>query len=110
MDAVSDRRDDTPQQAGAVEVMPPPVVVEAPSPQCPAGQRPLILGRLLQMADGYRAQRAFKQALAMYFRLVDEHGESREGQQACERLLEIAAEYEAGGQLRQARSIYERLL
>jgi hypothetical protein len=69
-----------------------------------------ILGRLLRMADTYRRSGAPKQALEMYFELVEKHPSSVEGQEANGRLLEISEEYELQGQLRQARSIYERLL
>ncbi len=77
--------------------------------ESPAGPSP-ILGRLLRMADTYRRSGAPKQALEMYFELVEKHPASLEGQQAGGRLLEISEEYELQGQLRQARSIYERLL
>lgn len=69
-----------------------------------------VLARLLQMADRYRHHQAPKQAIEMYFELVASHGQTVEGQQARERLMRVAAEYESQGLLRQARSIYEQLL
>jgi hypothetical protein len=94
------------------------VRVEAPQPpSVPAApavvsleQPSLVLERLLQMADTYHRNGAPKQALEMYFSLVDSHGQTYEGQQARARLMTVSAEYERQGMLRQARSIYERLL
>jgi lipopolysaccharide biosynthesis regulator YciM len=75
-----------------------------------ASESQTVLSRLLQMADVYRRQQSPKQAIEMYFQLVESHGQTPEGQQARERLMRVAAEYEAQGLLRQARSIYEQLL
>jgi tetratricopeptide (TPR) repeat protein len=69
-----------------------------------------ILSHLLQMADGYRRNGSPKQAMEMYYELVERNPKSIEGQQARERLVDIAAEYEQQGLPHQARSIYESLL
>ena len=69
-----------------------------------------MLARLLRMADAYRRSGAPHQAMEMYFELVERDGESAEGLMARERLMAICDEYEREGKLRQARSLYERLL
>lgn len=93
------------------QVLETPAPVPAPA-AIPPGEpvRSPILTRLLQMADVYLRQDAPKQAIEMYFQLVDGHGQTWEGQQARDRLMDVAAGYESQGLLRQARSIYERLL
>lgn len=69
-----------------------------------------LLSRLLKIADGYRAEYAHRQAMEMYFELVENHPHTPEGQRARETLLEIGECYERNGEFRQARSLYERLL
>ncbi len=93
------------------QALDPPVPIQVPvaEPQREEVLSP-ILTRLLQMADLYFRQGAPKQAIEMYFQLVDVHGQTPEGRQAHDRLMEVAADYESQGLLRQARSIYERLL
>jgi tetratricopeptide (TPR) repeat protein len=70
----------------------------------------VLLKRLLEMADGYQATNAPHQAAEMYFELVDCHPDTLEAVQARQGLIEISERYERNGDLRQARSIYERLL
>jgi tetratricopeptide (TPR) repeat protein len=95
------------------QALDPPIPIQVPvlvaEPQREEVLSP-ILTRLLQMADVYLRQGAPKQAIEMYFQLVEVHGPTPEGRQAHDRLMEVAADYESQGQLRQARSIYERLL
>ncbi len=69
-----------------------------------------LLARLLRMADGYRRENAPRQAIHLYFQVMNEHPDSPEGKQAREWLLEIGEQYERNGELRQARSLYEQLL
>lgn len=69
-----------------------------------------VLARLLRMANTYRSAGNLRQALEMYFELVEEHGESVEATQAGEILLGVAEAYEENGELHLARSIYERML
>jgi hypothetical protein len=92
----------------------PPVLLPAPAdaPRAPSqlpGESPL-LGRLLKIADGYRAGRGIWQALEIYFRLIEEHPETPEGQRARQAVLEIGELHERNGAYRQARTLYERLL
>ena len=69
----------------------------------------VLLNRLLKMADGYQATNAPHQAAEMYFELIDCHPNTLEAIQARKGLIEISEGYERSGNLRQARSIYERL-
>jgi len=69
-----------------------------------------VLARLLKMADAYRDVLALRHAMAIYFLLADQHGDTPQGEEARERLLEIAETHERAGEHHQARSIYERLL
>ena len=69
----------------------------------------VLLNRLLKMADGYQATNAPHQAAEMYFELIDCHPDTLEAVQARKGLIEISEGYERSGNLRQARSIYERL-
>lgn len=85
-----------------------PAAGEAVALQNPVETR--ALGGLLQMADGYRAAHALRQAEELYLHLHDTHPDSSQAAQARERLLEICAEYERDGQLHHARWLYERLL
>ena len=82
----------------------------APCSQQPPGAERALLARLLNMADRYRDEGAIEQAKEMYFSLAESHADAPEAARARERLIEIAEHYEAGGQLRWARSMYERLL
>lgn len=77
-------------------------------PACEAPSK--VLSRLLRMADTYRAGGNLRQALEMYFELVEKHGESAEATLAGEILLGVAEAYEGNGELHLARSIYERML
>jgi hypothetical protein len=69
-----------------------------------------LLTKLLQLADRFRAEDSPREAMAMYFDLAEGHPGTPEAYDALERLLEIASQYENGGDIRQARSLYERLL
>jgi tetratricopeptide (TPR) repeat protein len=70
----------------------------------------MLLNRLLKMADGYQAANALHQAAEMYFELVDRHPDTLEAVQARKCLIGLGENYERKGELRQARSIFERLL
>lgn len=69
-----------------------------------------LLTKLLQIADRFRAEDSPREAIAMYFDLAEGHPGTPEAYDALERLLEIASRYENSGDIRQARSMYERLL
>ena len=89
-----------------------PEPVAAPLPleplRSPVDSTPL--SRLLRMAENYRTFNALRQALEIYWEIVEQHPETPEAAQARERLLAIGAQYEREGKLRQARALYERLL
>ena len=69
-----------------------------------------LLTKLLKIADMYRADESIHQAMSIYFELAEEHAGTPEAYEALERLLDIAKNYEDAGEIRQARSLYERLL
>lgn len=90
--------------AGAHPVEPPPIEssqLEPPSP---------LLTKLLSIADMYRAEKSIHQAMSIYFELAEDHAGTPEAYEALERLLDVAKKYEDAGEIRQARSLYERLL
>lgn len=70
----------------------------------------LMLERLLKMADSYRSTNALHQAAEMYFELVEKHPETPEAARAEQSLIEMGDNHQRQGELRQARSIFERLL
>ena len=78
-------------------------------PVQPEAANPLLT-RLLKIADGYRAEKALRQAIEIYFELAENHPATPAAQQAQKRLTEIGEQYERSGEFRQARGIYERLL
>ena len=80
------------------------VPVEAPADDSP------LLDHLLAMADDYRTENSLRQAMELYFLLLEAHRDTPQGGQACQRLMRIAEAYEDGGERHLARSIYERLL
>ncbi len=92
------------------------VTVLGPAPSAPAAVpvqpeavNPLLT-RLLKIADGYHAENAPRQAIEIYFELVENYPSTLEAKQAQRRLTEIGEQYEQSGEFRQARSLYERLL
>lgn len=105
--------DPIPQQETTVTLPPPPTAQLGPEAP-PAPARPdhgrVLLARLLKMADGYRAANQVHQAIEMYFHLLERYPDAPEAAQAEERLIAIGDRLERGGELRQARSLFERLL
>jgi hypothetical protein len=75
-----------------------------------AAPSPLALVRLGRMADGYFDSGAIRQAMEVYFTILQRHSGTAEAARAWERLMAIAEHYEKAHGTRQARSIYERLL
>jgi tetratricopeptide (TPR) repeat protein len=69
-----------------------------------------LLDRLLAMADTYRAGGHLRQAIELYFSVVEGHLHTAQAGRAFGRLMEIAERYEEAGERHEARSIYERLL
>jgi hypothetical protein len=80
--------------------------VEAPSDQ------PIlaILAKLLEMANQYRREGAWSQAMDLYWILAEDHQGTPQSALARTALVEIATAYEQEGQRRRARFIYTRLL
>lgn len=69
-----------------------------------------ILSRLLRMADTYRAGNSLRQALEIYWDLVENHAATPEAHQARQCLLAIGEQYEAAGKLHHAQAMYQRLM
>ncbi len=106
-------RDDKLHQNDARPIsLPPSYRSAAPEPtsQVQSAASARILARLLSMADLYRESGSLRQAVEIYFELLQEHAETPQGHRAEERLLDVARSYERSGELRQARGIYEQLL
>ena len=73
-------------------------------------QRKQVLDHLISMASLYARNGSLRQAIELYFALVNEHGGTDQSVQACDRLMAVAQHYENHGELRLARGIYERIL
>lgn len=73
------------------------------------GDHSLLL-RLLHIADSYRAGNAPRQAITIYLELINNHANAPATRSARQSLTEIAEQYERSGELRQARSLFERLV
>jgi len=71
---------------------------------------PGLLPRLLNIAEGYRAEGSLRQAMDIYFDLVEKYPRTPEACRAQEILLLIGERHERQGEFHQARSLYERLL
>ena len=92
------------------EAPPAPAPVPAPVPGVVPDGQSRVLVELLKLADTYRGTGSVRQGIEIYFELVEKYDETPEARMAGERLLEVARAFERGGELRQARGIYERLL
>jgi hypothetical protein len=92
------------------EAPPKPAPVPASVPGVVSEGQSRVLVRLLKMADTYRGTGSLRQAIEIYFELVNKYDETSEARMAEERLMEVGRTYERSGELRQARGIYERLL
>lgn len=71
---------------------------------------PTLLSYLLEMAHKYQCQGKVRQAMDIYWKLVDQYPESEQANDARAMLLELARGYERDGKLYVAREIYEHLL
>ncbi len=69
-----------------------------------------VLRHLLVLADNYRDQGSRRQAMDVYWSLVDIYPSSPEGEQALQRLLQMAERFDREGMHRIARDLYEQLL
>jgi hypothetical protein len=84
---------------------------DAPQPETrKLDSRTPMLSKLLSIGDIFRAENSIRQAISIYFDLAEKHSGTPEAYDALERLLDIAAQYEDAGEIRQALSLYERLL
>jgi hypothetical protein len=69
-----------------------------------------MLDQLLGMADRYRGEGHVRQAMEMYWALVDQHAGTAQAKSARLGLMGQAQTYEQQGARHVARAIYERLL
>ncbi|MBY0577698.1 MAG: hypothetical protein K2P57_01490 [Burkholderiales bacterium] len=69
-----------------------------------------VLERLLSMAQTYRSEGSVRQAMEMFWELVEDFSGTPQAQVARKALLDLAMSYERSGARREARSIYERLV
>lgn len=76
----------------------------------PAGADQAVLDRLLAMAQTYRSEGGIRQAMDMYWELLEDFPGTPQAEEARKVLLDLAMSYERNGARREARSIYERLL
>lgn len=67
------------------------------------------LALLLQRGQLWQRDGKLFQAIALYFRLLAYHPETREAGRAREYLLDLAQQFEFEGKVHQATHLYERL-
>jgi len=70
----------------------------------------VLLERLLAMAQRYRSEGNFREAMGLYWELAEDHPGTPEADAASATLLDLAANYERNAAPHMARSIYKRLL
>ncbi len=76
----------------------------------PTSPEASVLNRLLRMADNYRSANMLRQALEIYWDLVENHSSTPEAIQARQCLLAICEWYENQGKLHHARAMYQRMM
>jgi pentatricopeptide repeat protein len=76
----------------------------------PPAPRSRALHRLLAMADSYLREGSIRQALEMYYDMMNRHPETAEALQAEERILEVARLHEEAGEFHNARAIYDQMV
>jgi hypothetical protein len=69
-----------------------------------------ILDRLLGMAHRYRSEGNLRQAMELYWNVLENHPGTAQAEGACACLLDQADAYERDGAGHVARAVYERLL
>ena len=75
-----------------------------------AGQAaPVAVGFLMRSGRAYQEQGNIHEAAYAYFDVLDRYPEAKEAQEAYDRLLKIAQEYEESGQLHMAKHLYRRI-
>lgn len=70
----------------------------------------VLLDHLLAMAHRYRSEGNLRQAMEMYWSLLEDYAETAQAGHASTSLLDMAKAYEREGAMHEARSIYTRLL
>jgi TolA-binding protein len=70
---------------------------------------PVTVGFLMRSGKAYQEQGDIYQATYAYFDVLDRYPEAKEAQEAHDRLLKIAQEYEENGQLHMAKHLYQRI-
>jgi len=70
---------------------------------------PLTGGFLMRTGRAYQEQGNIHQAAYAYFDVLDRYPEAKEAQEAYDRLLKIAQQYEENGQLHMAKHLYQRI-
>jgi hypothetical protein len=68
------------------------------------------LDHLLAMAHQYRKEGNLRQAMEMYWMLLEDHSGTAQSLEAQESLLELAESYERDDGRHTARAVYERIL
>lgn len=86
-----------------------PPIHEPASADHIASGRFAVLERLLSMAQAYRNEGSLRQAMEMYWELVEDYSGTPQADKARDVLLNLATSYERNGARHEARSIYERL-
>jgi len=80
----------------------------------PPGEDPaidcLILDRLLRMAQHYRHEGKQKQAMDIYWSILEDHADTMQSHIARLSLIDIAQTYDFEGARHMARTMYDRLL
>jgi len=69
-----------------------------------------VLDRLLGMAHRYRSEGNLRQAMELYWNVLENHPGTAQAEGACVSLLDQADAYERDGARHVARAVYERLL
>ena len=75
----------------------------------PGQAAPATVGFLMRSARAYQEQGNIHQATLAYFDLLGHYPEGKEAQEARDRLLKIALEYEESGQLHMAKHLFRRI-
>lgn len=70
---------------------------------------PVTVGFLMRSGRAYQEQGNIYQATYAYFDVLGHYPEAKEAQEAYDRLLKIAQEYEETGQLNMAKHLYQRI-
>ncbi len=63
----------------------------------------------MRTGRAYQEQGNIHQAIYVYFNAIDRYPETKEAQEAYDRLVKIAGEYEENGQLYMAKHLYTRI-